>query len=452
MFGWIPMVLLLFAALPPRRAVISAFLVAWLFLPMVGYDLPGLPDYTKTSATCAGVLLAAAIFDGARFLRFRPRFVDVPIAVWCLIPFFSAVSYGWGLYEGFASILNQTVQWGMPYFIGRLYFDDLRSIRELAIGVFIGGLVYTPLCLFEIRFSPQLHSMVYGFHQHSWIQTLRGGGYRPTVFMQHGLAVGTFMCTAALIGLWLWRTKALRSIMGVPSLWLAVAVAGTAVLCKSSGATVLMLLGIAILWATKWIRRPFLAAMLVATPAAYILLRTIAGWSGQELIDLARMISDERGNSLQSRLNSESVLWALVQPQLWVGSGRFIYSLQRINNEGPGVIPDGMWIIALGCNGLIGLAAFVGVLTLPPALLLRKVKARFWAHPAVAAAAVLAVVVALYMVDCLFNAMNNPILLLAAGGVASIASLRDPFVGLARRAPAPARPIEPSRPILASPA
>ncbi len=52
------------------------------------------------------------------------------------------------------------------------------------------------------------------------------------------------------------------------------------------------------------------------------------------------------------------------------------------------------------------------------------------------------VVVSLYMADCLFNAMINPILILAAGGVASLSTLRDPFAGLARPAPVPP-PVEP---------
>ena len=51
LFGWIPFVLALFALLPPRRAVVTAFLAAWLFLPMAGYGVKGLPDYTKMSAT-----------------------------------------------------------------------------------------------------------------------------------------------------------------------------------------------------------------------------------------------------------------------------------------------------------------------------------------------------------------------------------------------------------------
>ena len=67
--------------------------------------------------------------------------------------------------------------------------NDPASQRTLLISIFIGGLLYVPLCLFEIRMSPQLHKLVYGFHQHIFAQTFRFEGWRPTVFLQHGLAV-----------------------------------------------------------------------------------------------------------------------------------------------------------------------------------------------------------------------------------------------------------------------
>ena len=71
LLGWIPVIVLIFAALPPRRAVIVAFILGWLFLPMSGYSLPGLPDYTKRSATGLGVLLGTLLFrsDGLLHLR-----------------------------------------------------------------------------------------------------------------------------------------------------------------------------------------------------------------------------------------------------------------------------------------------------------------------------------------------------------------------------------------------
>src|SRR3954468_7155501 len=107
LFGWIPFVLALFALLPPRRAVISAFLIAWLFLPMAGYKVPSLPDYTKMSATVLGVLMGAAIFDTDRLLSFRLRWVDIPMVIWCCSPMASSYLNGLGLYDGCSEIVRQ---------------------------------------------------------------------------------------------------------------------------------------------------------------------------------------------------------------------------------------------------------------------------------------------------------------------------------------------------------
>src|SRR4051812_32677503 len=51
LIAWIPLLMLLFGIVPPRRAVIVASVVAWLFLPVAEFKLPGLSDYSKTTAT-----------------------------------------------------------------------------------------------------------------------------------------------------------------------------------------------------------------------------------------------------------------------------------------------------------------------------------------------------------------------------------------------------------------
>jgi len=48
---------------------------------------------------------------------------------------------------------------------------------------------------------------------------------------------------------------------------------------------------------------------------------------------------------------------------------------------------------------------------------MRRWPAKLWTHPAVAPTAVLAVILALHMIDNIFNAMINPIFTLVAGGV-----------------------------------
>ena len=60
----------------------------------------GLPDYTKMSATCGGVLLGITIFDFRRLISLRLRLVDIPIVLLCLCPFASAISNGIGSARG----------------------------------------------------------------------------------------------------------------------------------------------------------------------------------------------------------------------------------------------------------------------------------------------------------------------------------------------------------------
>jgi hypothetical protein len=426
LFGWIPALLLIFALLPPRRAVIVAFLLAWLFLPVARYPIAGLPDYTKMSATCAGVLLATALFDPGRFLAFRPHWFDVPMAIWCAVPLATSLSNGLGAYDGLSSALTHLVTWGFPYFIGRLYFSDLASLRELTIGIFVGGLLYVPLCLFEIRMSPQLHTMVYGFHP-SWGNSLRFGGWRPVVFMQDGLMVGTWMAMTSLVGAWLWACRVLKPALGMPPALLVLLLLLTTILCKSVGALVLLAVGLSTLFATRKLRTSLIVLLVTAAPVAYMLARTVGGWSGQQLISVAELVSSDRASSLATRLSNEDLLGgrAMLRPFVgWGGWGRgfdFDPETQRY-----GGIPDGMWIIALSVNGAVGLAALTAVQLLPPLLVLRRYRARSWGTPLVAAPAAMAVILALYATDNLFNAMINPIYMLIAGGLTSLFLARVP--------------------------
>jgi hypothetical protein len=167
MWGWIPIVLYIFATYPPQRAVITSFIAAWLFLPGGSFDIPGLPDYTKMSATCYGIVLATLIFDSSRLTTFKFSWLDIPMSMWCVSPFISSVVNGLGPYDGFSSSLTQIVTWGLPYFLGRLYLSSLAGMRQLAIAVFIGGLIYAPLCLFEARLYRNIHAMVYGFQDYA---------------------------------------------------------------------------------------------------------------------------------------------------------------------------------------------------------------------------------------------------------------------------------------------
>ena len=417
LFGWIFVVVMLFSLMSARRAVLVSFIGAVLFLPQAAITLPGLPDITKISVTSFSVLLAVALFDTARLLRFRLSWVDLPMLAWCLAPLPSSIVNGLGVYDGAAGALSEMFTWGIPYLIGRIYFNDLASLRELSIGILIGGLIYVPLCLLEIRLSPQLHRWVYGYHQHSFQQTIRFGGYRPMVFMQHGLMVGMWMTSASLIGVWMWKTGALRHLLGVPMALLVPVQLATTVLCKSTAALVLLIGGLFLLFVNRWARLSLLIACFAAIPPAYVTARVRGYWSGQQLVTLAQRIDMERAESLSTRFETETLLADKAMQRPAFGWGR--WGRWRLYDEyGRDITTsDSLWIIALGETGVVGLAALPAALVLPCWLVLKRVPAGQWCLPAAAPLAALTMVVALYAMDNLLNAMLNPIYVLALGGI-----------------------------------
>jgi hypothetical protein len=421
MFGWIPIVVGLFSKLPPRRAVITSFLFAWLFLPMASYHVTGFPAYTKMSATCCGVFIGAAIFDYKRIVSFRPKLIDLPTIIWCLCPFISSLTNGLGIHDGFSAVFVQTVTWGFPYIIGRLYFTDLESLNEFAIGIFIGGLIYMPLCLYEIRMSPQLHSMFYGFTQHSFAQTIRSGGYRPMVFMEHGLMVGIWMISSSFIGVCLWVSGPLKKIWNIPMVWLVGPLIFTSILCKSTGAILLLIAGIGIFYATRKFSTKSLILILLLIPAVYLPLRASGTWNGYGLTNfIYSNFSRERALSLYTRFYNENALSGKALEKPLFGWGRWGRSRIYDENGGDTSITDSLWVITLGENGLTGLISLTLSLLLPIVILLRLYDIKDWFRPEIAAASSLAILLGIYMIDNLVNAMTNPIFMVTAGGIISI--------------------------------
>src|SRR5438128_319121 len=236
LFGWIPAVMLMFSVLSGRRAAILSFVLAWMFLPVAGYKVAGLPPYDKMNATSLTVLLGTIFFQSPRFWQFKPSLYDLPIVIYCLAPFISLQAVGFPFASSAYWSLDCFFEWGLPYFLGRLYIRDLDDVNDLVRVLVICGLVYVPFCLYEIRMSPQLHRMLYGFVQESWDTTKRGGGWRPLVFMQTGLMVGTWMTSVAVLAFWGWWRRAMRPIWGLPMGMVTLILVVTALLCKSAGA------------------------------------------------------------------------------------------------------------------------------------------------------------------------------------------------------------------------
>ncbi len=410
-----------FQTLDPRRAVTLCLLGGTMFLPVFesAYHVPILT--TKAAFVPAVVLAASLLFDSQRWRRQRPSLLDLPIAIICLVPCTTSLSNDLGAYDAAYSAFSATMTWGAPYLLGRVYLGHRKATEGFANTLVVAALVYVPLCAWEIRMSPSLHQNVFGFSQgHNWTDNVRFGGYRPAVFMDHGLMLGMFMASGTLVALWMWRTGARRSLWGVSFGWYCAVLAGTMLLTKSVGAILLLFGGFAVLEMTRRFRTAAFILVLLTAPAAYCTTRVAGWWSGQALVAFAAdTINSERAGSLAFRLANEDILIDKARAKPWLGWGGWGRSSVK-DEEGRTIsVTDALWIIVFGTQGMVGLIA-LGLFLAIPAALLRRFPARDWTHPALAGTAALAVSCLLWAVDDLFNAMMTPVIPAICGAMASL--------------------------------
>jgi hypothetical protein len=422
MFSWIPAVLYIFSRYPARKAMIMSFIFAWLFLPVVVFKLPGIPDYTKMSAACYGILLATFLFNTKRISSFKVSWVDIPMMLWCISPFISSVVNDLGAYDGFSTMQNQIVVWAVPYFLGRIYLDSLAGLRQLAVGLFIGGLVYIPFCWYESRTFSSLHILVYGLNTgRDAAQSIRYGGYRPQVFFEHGLMLGVWLMTACLMGIMLWRMGIVKRLWNLPISLLVSALLITFIIARSTGAYALFLIGLVILLVAWQFRTAILLWALILGICWYLYMGVTGTFPNKQVIDtLSQTFDAERVASVKFRFDNEEILGARARERMLFGWGGF--GRNRVFDEyGKDIsITDSLWIIAFGINGAFGVATLTASILLPVISFCIRYPAKLWSRPVVAPAATLAVCITLYMFDSVLNAMVNPIFMLAAGGLATV--------------------------------
>lgn len=428
LYGWILTVIYFFRKYPPQRVLIVAFIVATLFLPEYSLSIRANLAITKTTATALGAFLATLIFYPNRLLALRPGWCDLPMLIWMIGTIPSQILNG---LSPITPVIQHWLVWGAPYLLGRIFIRTLEDLKQLAIAIFLSGVLYAPLCLVENLKTPNLHLWVYGFAARSsgYEQTFRWGGYRPTVFMEHGLAVGMWMMAATLIAIWLWQTKAIpKKLWSYPTklivFWLIFAFIQT----RSTGAYLYCLVGFLTFIFAKWFRTALPIFLVALISTSYVSLGAVGklyeipqvrAFMDQEVQEENEI--DARQGSFRFRMRNEEVLSEHARKRFvfgWGGSGR-----NRVfDEEGRDItVTDSIWIIEFGTRGILGLAGFFLSFILPAIGLIWRYPPRTWQLPKVAAAASLATVLILYTWDSALNAFPNPVYIVASGGLATVA-------------------------------
>ena len=424
--AWVPVVFLLFAFMPARRAVILSIIFGYLFLPEVSFTIHTLPNINKISLSMVGVILASLCFDGARLFSFKVRLIDLCVMVLTLSPMATSLSNGLGIMDGFSTSLNMLFSWGMAYWIGRAYFGDWSAVRELVNGIIVGGLAYVPFCWWETRMSPMLMWKIYGmasadFRLDNSLFGVHLPGFRPNVFLANGLSVTMLMGTCTILAYWTWQTGAPKRILGYSTGWITFVLFFTTVFsCKAVGGIFLMLSGISALALTRyWPKTRVGVLVMMFIAPVYIAVRTAGEWSGDVMVQAANVLSSTRAESLEFRLKNEDLLAAKALERPFLGWGGWSRSHVYDLDDKDITISDGLWIISLGERGFVGLGAFILMVIGSAYLVWRRIPTAFWSDPACSGAVALMVVITVYMVDGIVNATFSPIACISTGAIAS---------------------------------
>jgi len=429
LLSW-PLFVLVFARnFAPPKAFILAIMVGFLFLPEnTAFDLPLLPSLNKHTIPALAVVIMLALFRtrNSKFseVSLFPKHIFVRIATLGLIvgAFMTVVTNGdslvYGptylpglrLYDGFSQVLN-TVLLLLPMLLARRFLAHPDS-HKLLLQIFcVVALGYSLLALFETRMSPQLNQWIYGFFPHSWAQHYRGGGWRPIVFLSHGLIVSMFFSMAVLATAGLYRVSPKNRGQVLAALaWLFF----TLVMSKSLGALALAFLALPVALFFGVRTQLFFASTLAVLVMFYPITRALGVAPVYQIQQLAAEINPRRASSFGTRLENEDRMLAKAQERPvfgWGGWGR-----SRVLDAQTGrdiTIADGFWIIELGVGGWVRYLSGFGLLCVPICLLLLRRK-RYEIGLETSA---LGLILVVNLVDLIPNSSNTPLTWVVAGAL-----------------------------------
>ncbi|MEP1766205.1 MAG: hypothetical protein ABJJ53_06120 [Sulfitobacter sp.] len=431
--------LVLFRTQSVERALVWSILGGYLLLPpLAEFNLPLVPSMDKVSIPNVSVL-AILVLATAHKVRLWPQGriarVLVVILVLSAIPtvltnrepiLFEVLSNADPILFLIDALPGQSVRdvgsvfigqilTVVPFLLARQFLGSETGLREILLALMVGAIAYSVPSFLEIRVSPQMNIWVYGFFQHSFEQTIRAGGYRPIVFLPHGLWLALFVCTAAM------SASALARVAPRLDRWKAILWTLYLVVfllaCKSAASIAYGLLLVPFIFFAPRRWMVMLATVFALVAITYPMLRNVGVIPTDAIVAKVAEVNPHRAQSLGYRFDNEEQLLdrAAQKPAFgWSGWGR---SLVRHSETGQILtIPDGRWIIVFGSFGWLGYIAEFGLLSLPLLLLgvntLRHRTAEL--SPYIGP---VALILGITLMDMLLNATLTPFTWLTAGAV-----------------------------------
>lgn len=428
---WPVVTVMLFILLPAHRALICAVLGAYLILPVgTSFEIPMVPSLDKTVVSNLSVLVCCMLLVREKWLgALKDPLIVGLAATFILSPFFTAVFNpeplvyadryipGLTMYDALAQGAVNAITL-VPFIAAYgLINSDARRSQMITILV-TAALAYSLLMLIEVRLSPQLHRMVYGFFPHSFGQQMRAGGFRPVVFLGHGLLVAIFCAMAATAAVARWREArgGRRTRAGGIVLYFGILL----VLCKSAGAIILAAVFVPVVAFLRAKRVAAIGAVVCITMLTYPAIRSAGLIPTATISELAGSFSSDRQGSLGVRLTNEDQLLRRAAERPIFGWGSWGRNRIYSSEDGEDLsITDGTWIITLGMWGWTGYFAAFGLLCLGG---IRPLWRKNKLNRISPASATLCALLAINLLDSIPNSSVRPITWLLSGAIFVVSS------------------------------
>jgi hypothetical protein len=435
----------------PIEGAIWVFLSATLFLPeRTKFDFPLVPPIGKHQLAAAlalgmlwlrkpSLLRAVPPFRGVESLMllfFLGAVLQVPAnsepVVWQAWPD-DVVLLPLTYKDAISNIIDRALTYWLHFYLGRVVVQSSADLRVFLKTIVIGGFIYSFLSFIEQLMSPQLHIWIYGFHQHVFSQAKRMGGWRPTIFLVHGLNVALFMLTAANAAVTLARIKhkALKYAPRSLAIYQCIHVG----LMKSTGAIIFGAATLPIAAVSSPRAQLKVCWALAAICAIYPASKVTDVFPREALQTfMNNNLPAERAESMETRFFNDEVLSSRGRERMWFGWGGF-GRMEVFSPLGKQItIPDAQWIVLFGQMGLCGLITFFAV-SLWPIFLASRSLGRFADPSDRVLVAGLAIMSITHTFDMLLNSMQNGLPMYLAG---ALLGLTEALVRNSRGRPGPA--------------
>lgn len=409
----------------PAKALTLIVVGGYLFLPVkTAIDPPFIPPIDKNTIITLSAFLALGIRkpQGFRWLPQQRLFKTLYILyfvspIFTVLansdPFIDGAAYvqGLTLYDVLGVLVSQATDL-ILISLGMNYLHDTASRQTFLKWIVILGLIYSLLILVEVRLSPQLHTWIYGFFPSSFLQQMRYGGFRPVVFLGHGLGVSFFVFNALAACIVLVKSKA--NFRNLPLKVIITYLIIILLLCKSFSSILyfFVFFGASILFRkNRWLQ---LAAVLATITLTFPVLRTFDLVPTSALVHLAESFNPERAQSLAYRFDNEDILLEKANQRPILGWG--VWGRNRVYSSETGEnisVTDGTWIITIGIFGRVGFVAQFGLLFGPLLVLYFKSRKSEGGVPVDVVGG--ALLLAINSIDLLPNSTLTPITLVLSG-------------------------------------